>query len=315
MSTKKNNRGKFMRVSTDLLDMIDFNKPCEMQLAMTLLYKGQAMQNFWDNTIIETTPSLLIKAFGNYKDISRGYQTNVVNALIDMRDRGLISFDGDIKFKDEIMINAKPLLDLAQQGKTYVELLVKDFYTIMRTDGVITVNNEQLDKPNGLESLLLQTFLVAKARWNFTTIDDLAEVDDFGYAFGSYKDVQEAEGAFCSDTLDFMRTHKHWSLDEVEAWCDDRYLKAYLDKLEELGCIKIYSRKMKSQDGIFKTRNFYYIPTMKFDCIEAMAGQYARRNDYAIKERDKAEQPTQPIEQPKKTSRVNRGRSKNWFED
>ena len=300
-----------MRVSTNLLDMIDFNKPCEMQLAMTLLYRGQAMLTTWDDTLIETTPSLLIKAFGNYKDISRGYQTNVVNALIDMRDRGLVQFDDDVKFKDEVIIDTKPLLDLAQQGD-YVELLVKDFYAIMQTDGMITVNNEQLDKPNGLESLLLQSFLVAKARWNFSTIDTLADIEDFDYAIASNdKRVQDAKGVFCSDTLDFIRTHKHYELEKVEAWCDDRYLKAYLDKLKELGCIKTYSRKMKSEDGLSKTRNFYYVPTMKFECIEAMVGQYARRNNYAIKERDKA---VEPVEQPKK-SRVNRGRSREWYRE
>ena len=113
MNTNTNNRGRFMRVSTNLLDMIDFNMFYEMQLAMTLLYKGQAMLTTGDDTLIETTPSLLIKASGKYKDINKRQQTNVVNALLDMRDRGLVSFNDDIKFKDEVSIDTNPLLDLA----------------------------------------------------------------------------------------------------------------------------------------------------------------------------------------------------------
>lgn len=310
MNTNTNNRGRFMRISTNLLDMIDFNMPYEMQLAMTLLYKGQAMLTTWDDTLIETTPSLLIKAFGNYKDINKRQQTNVVNALLDMRDRGLVSFNDDIKFKDEVSIDTKPLLDLAQQGN-YVELLAEDFYTIMETDSTITINGEQKELPNSLESLLLQAFLIVKARWNFKTIDMLADVEDFNYAINSDKDVQQAKGAFCSDTLDFIRTHKHYELDAIDTWCDDRYLSAYLDKLQDLGCLKIKDFKMKAEDGSPKTRNFYYVPTMSYECIDAMIRQYARRNNYAIKEQMAKVEPQQPTEeQPKQFAKPRGGKRK-----
>ena len=43
---------------------------------------------------------------------------------------------------------------------------------------------------------------------------------------------------------------------------------------------------MKAQNGTWATRNFYYDPSMSFDCIEAMVGQYARRQNYAIKHKD-----------------------------
>lgn len=303
------NRGKFMKVSVDLIDMIDFSVQYETQLALTLLYKGQALYKAWNDTFVETTPSLLVKTFQN--NLARGQENNIIKALTDLRDRGIILFDGDIKFKDEMVINVKPLIDLAKSGDKYVELLAKDFYAIMQSDNVIKLNGADKKAPNGYESLLLQTFLVAKARWNFKTIDYLATVDDFTYAINSDEDVQQAKGVFCSDTLDFIRTHKHWTLDEVEAWCDDRYLKAYLDKLKELGCIKIYSRKMKTQDGIAKTRNFYYAPTMKFECIDAMVRQYARRNNFIIKQDEEPREveiirPTRPD----LASRKGKGRSK-----
>ena len=253
-----------MRVSVELLDMIDYSKPYEMQLAMTLLYKGQALYYTWNNTLIDTTASLLFKAFKK-ENITRRQGENIVDALVDMKDRGLIAFDGEISLKEEVVINVKPLLDLANSGDVFVELLAEDFYEIMYSDNVIKVNGKETKAKDGYESLLLQAFLVAKARWNFVTIDYLKTVDDFAYAIRTDKEVQQAKGVFCSDTLDFIRTHKHYSLEEVDVWCDDRYLMAYLEKLEELGCIKIYSRKMKVKDGMWKTKKFYYVPTMEFE--------------------------------------------------
>lgn len=281
VKTKEN----FIRVSVELLNLLDYNIPFEMQLAMTLLYKGRALQLAWDDIYIETTPSLLVKYF-NRKELPRRQENNVVKALTDMRDRGLILFDGDIKFKDEISINVEPLLKLAYDNPIFVKLPITVLYEIMESDNIIKVNNEEVEAKHGYESLLLQTYLTVRARWNTKTINELENVDDFAYAIISDKTVQDGKGAFCSDTLDYIRTHKHYSLDKIENWCDDRYLKAYLDKLKELGCIKIYSRKMKAQNGTWATRNFYYDPSMSFDCIEAMVGQYARRQNYAIKHKD-----------------------------
>ena len=78
------------------------------------------------------------------------------------------------------------------------------------------------------------------------------------------------------------------SLDEIENWCDDRYLMAYLEKLVELGCIKIYSRKMKFEDGVWKTRHFYYEPTIEFEHMDMMVRQYIRRYRYVIREQEEA---------------------------
>lgn len=283
------NAGKFMRVSVELLDMIDFEKQYEMQLAMTLLYKGQALYSTWNDTLIDTTASLLIKTFQN--NLARGQENNVLSALTDMRDRGLIEFDGDIKFKDEVVIDVKPLLDLANSGEVFVELLVQDFYEIMLSDNVIKVNSKETKAKNGYESLLLQAFLVAKARWNFKTIKYLSQFGDGEIArdITDDKELQEAKGVFCSDSLDYIRTHKHYSLEKVSAWCDDRYLMAYLDKLEELGCIKIYRKKMKSEDGMPKTHNFYYEPSISDENIEMMVRQYAKRYKYAIKQQEPKE--------------------------
>lgn len=297
------NAGKFMRVSVELLDMIDFEKQYEMQLAMILLYKGQALYSTWNDTLIDTTASLLIKTFQN--NLARGQENNVLSALTDMRDRGLIGFDGDIKFKEEVVINVKPLLDLANSGEVFVELLVQDFYEIMYSDNVIKVNGKEIKAKNGYESLLLQAFLVAKARWNFKTIEYLSQFDDGEIAkdITDDKELQQAKGVFCSDSLDYIRTHKHYSLEEVSAWCDDRYLMAYLEKLEELGCIKIYRKKMKLEDGVWKTHNFYYEPSISDENIYMMVRQYAKRYRYAIKQQEEPKLPKKRVQQDNVFSR------------
>lgn len=278
-------RGKFMKISIGLLDMIDYSKPYEMQLALTLLYKGSATYFMWDDSLVETTPTMLVQTFGNYDGINARQLANVVDSLIDLRNRGLISFEGDIKPKDFVRINTKQLIELSQQQGSYIELATDEFYKIMQCDNKIKVNKKEV-AVNGIESLLLQAFLIVKARWNSKTIEMLATVDDFSYAINSDDEVQQAKGVFCSDTLDFIRTHKHYQLEEVDTWCDDRYLSGYLEKLEEIGCIKVYSRKMKAEDSMWKVRKFYYIPTMTFECIDSMVRQYARRNNFAIKEEE-----------------------------
>lgn len=292
------NRGKFMRVSVELLDMIDFEKPYETQLVLTLLYKGQALYSTWNDTLIETTASLLFKTFKK-ENITRRQGENIVDALVDMRDRGMITFNGEISLKEEVVINVKPLLDLANSGDVFVELLVQDFYEIMYSDNVIKVNGKEVKAKDGYESLMLQAFLVAKARWNFKTIEYLSQFDDGEIArdITDDEELQQAKGVFCSDSLDYIRTHKHYSLEEVSVWCDDRYLMAYLEKLEELGCIKIFSKKMKLEDGVWKTHNFYYEPTMSDDCIYMMVRQYAKRKRYVIKEQEEPKQPKKRVQQ------------------
>ena len=199
VKTKEN----FIRVSVELLNLLDYNIPFEMQLAMTLLYKGRALQLAWDDIYIETTPSLLVKYF-NRKELPRRQENNVVKALTDMRDRGLILFDGDIKFKDEISINVEPLLKLAYDNPIFVKLPITVLYEIMESDNIIKVNNEEVEAKHGYESLLLQTYLTVRARWNTKTINELENVDDFAYAIISDKTVQDGKGAFCSDTLDYI---------------------------------------------------------------------------------------------------------------
>lgn len=292
------NRGKFMRVSVELLDMIDFEKPYETQLVLTLLYKGQALYSTWNDTLIETTASLLFKTFKK-ENITRRQGENIVDALVDMRDRGMITFNGEISLKEEVVINVKPLLDLANSGDVFVELLVQDFYEIMYSNNVIKVNGKEVKAKDGYESLMLQAFLVAKARWNFKTIEYLSQFDNGEIArdITDDKELQQAKGVFCSDSLDYIRTHKHYSLDEVNVWCDDRYLMAYLEKLEELGCIKIYSKKMKLEDGMWKTHNFYYEPSISDENIYMMVRQYAKRYKYAIKQQEEPKLPKKRVQQ------------------
>ncbi|WVR22062.1 MAG: hypothetical protein [Malazfec virus 1] len=282
--TTTNSRGNFMRVSKDLLEQLDFNKPYEVQLALTILYKAQGGYVAWGDTLVDTTPSLLIKMFGNYADINQRQQKNVVEALISLRDKGVISYKGEtLKFKDEILIDAKNLIGLSESGKVYVELLIKDFNEIMQVEQV-----EDKKNSNGVQSLLLQTFLVVKARWNFKNIGKLNKIEDFSYEVfqdGGDKEVQELTGVFCSDTYDFIRTHKHYELEEVEAWCWEENLKLYISKLIEIGCLKAKSQKAKN-NGTWKTVSFYYTPDIESEKIEAMIGQYMRRYRYATKEKD-----------------------------
>lgn len=301
------NRGKFMRVSVELLDMIDFEKPYETQLVLTLLYKGQALYSTWNDTLIETTASLLFKTFKK-ENITRRQGENIVDALVDMRDRGMITFNGEISLKEEVVINVKPLLDLANSGDVFVELLVQDFYEIMYSDNVIKVNGKEVKAKDGYESLMLQAFLVAKARWNFKTIEYLSQFDDGEIArdITDDEELQQAKGVFCSDSLDYIRTHKHYSLEKVSVWCDDRYLMAYLEKLEELGCIKIYSKKMKLEDGVWKTHNFYYEPSISDENIYMMVRQYAKRYRYAIKQQEEPKQPKKRVQQDDVFSRRRR---------
>ena len=303
----KKSRGNFMRVSKQLLAQLDFNKPYEVQLALTIFYKARAGYVAWGDAIVDTTPSLLIKMFGNYADINQRQQKNVIEALISLRDKGVISFKGEtIKFKDEVVIDATKLIELSESGKVYVELLIKDFNGIMQVEQV-----DEKKSSNGIQSLLLQTFLVAKARWNFKNIADLEEIDNFDYEViqgGGREDVRYLKGVFCNDTYDFIRTHKHYELEEVEAWCWEENLKLYIDKLVEIGCLKATSRKIKD-NGTWKTMSFYYTPDADSEVMKEMIAQYLRRYRYATKEKDETQeqqQAQQSITQKSKRDRQNR---------
>lgn len=303
----KKSRGNFMRVSKQLLAQLDFNKPYEVQLALTIFYKARAGYVAWGDAIVDTTPSLLIKMFGNYADINQRQQKNVIEALISLRDKGVISFKGEtVKFKDEVVIDATKLIELSESGKVYVELLIKDFNGIMQVDQV-----DEKKSSNGIQSLLLQTFLVAKARWNFDNIGKLENIDNFDYEViqgGGRKDVRELTGVFCNDTYDFIRTHKHYELEEVEAWCWEENLKLYIDKLVEIGCLKATSRKIKD-NGTWKTMSFYYTPDTDSEVMKEMIAQYLRRYRYATKEKDETQeqqQAQQPLTQKSKRDRNRR---------
>lgn len=301
--TTTNSRGNFMRVGKQLLGQLDFNKPYETQLALTILYKAKGSYLAWGDAIVDTTPSLLIKMFGSYDDINQRQQKNVIEALISLRDKGVINFRGEtIKFKDELIIDATNLIELSESGKSYVELLTKDFYKIMQVDQI-----EEKKSSNGIQSLLLQTFLVAKARWNFKNIAELEEIDNFDYEViqgGGREDVRYLKGVFCNDTYDFIRTHKHYELEEVEAWCWEENLKLYFRKLIEIGCLKATSRKIKD-NGTWKTMSFYYTPEADSEVMEEMVGQYLRRYRYATKEKDETQE-QQPLTQKSKRDRNRR---------
>ena len=305
--TTTNSRGNFMRVGKQLLGQLDFNKPYETQLALTILYKAKGSYLAWGDAIVDTTPSLLIKMFGSYDDINQRQQKNVIEALISLRDKGVINFRGEtIKFKDELIIDATNLIELSESGKSYVELLTKDFYKIMQVDQI-----EEKKSSNGIQSLLLQTFLVAKARWNFKNIAELEEIDNFDYEViqgGGREDVRYLKGVFCNDTYDFIRTHKHYELEEVEAWCWEENLKLYFRKLIEIGCLKATSRKIKD-NGTWKTMSFYYTPDTDSEVMKEMIAQYLRRYRYATKEKDETQeqqQAQQPLTQKSKRDRNRR---------
>lgn len=268
-------RGRFMKIGVELINILDYSKKYETQLALTLLYKGLATYMAWDDTIIETTPTTLIKTFTKYGNINQRQMTNVIEALVDMRDRGLIEFDGIPKAKDMLSIDLKNLIHLSMDGEMFVELLINDFYSIME------VNSEE----NGIESMLLQAFIEVKARWNFKTIEYLSQFDtgEIARDITTDQELQQAKGVFCSDSLDFIRTHKHYMLEEIPTWCDKDKLNDYLNILQEIGCIKIYRRKVVTSNGV-RTCSFYYIPTMSDEAIEMMVRQYVKRMKYKFKE-------------------------------
>lgn len=267
---------KVMRVSVELLDKLDFNKKYETQLALTLLYKGQALYETWNDTFIETTPSLLMNTFRE-QGISRRQADNVINALMDMRDKGLISFNGDdIGFKDEIIINVKALLEVSNHGSDKVEISLKDFYLIMSNGDNMLIRGKEVSA-NAVESSLLQTLIYIKSCWSPQTINKLEKVVDLPdilEMFGGY-----VGGVYCSDSVDFIRSHKHTSLGEVDNWSDDKYLVAYLSKLEELGCIKTTIHKIK-KNGATKTRNIYYSPSVGLECINTIIMLHNKMNDF-----------------------------------
>lgn len=278
----KSQRGSFMRIGKNLLNELDFGDIYGTQLALTILYKVSPVYHFWGDPYLITTPSVLIKTFGVYGNINQRQQKNVVESLVNLREKGLIDFNGEnVKFKDEILINAQKLVELSEAGKTYVELLIKDFISIMQVEEIKDKKNT-----NGIQSSLLQTFLVIKCRWNFKNIDKLNKVDDFAYEVfqdGGYEDIQQLKGVFCNDTHDFIRTHKHYDLKEVDAWTCDDHVKLYIDKLIEIGCVKVKSQKARV-NGAWKTLSFYYTPDIESVRIEAMVEQYMRRYRYATKE-------------------------------
>ena len=321
------NKEYFIKISKDLLDMVDETKEYQLQLVATLIYLTKNHYELYGDSYVYTTPSLLIKQFGNYSNINEKsmerQRPKIIDALLDLRDIGLISFSCEVDkngkekkptFKEELYINTKTLLELANK-EPFVKLDVEMFLDIMQDKKLITVNNEQLQK-NAVESYLLWMYCSVASEWNVKNMAKLKEYDGEVSCHIDSKEnneLSELKFVFCNASIDVLRSRKHQQLELDSNWCGDDYAFAYINKLIELGCIRVIKRRVKTNEG-WRDMNFYYSPMFGYDDMLVMVRQWASRKRYAIKERDKAEQPTQPIE-PKKTSRVNRGKDKPWFKD
>ena len=278
--------GKFMKIGLELLDALDEKKTYEVQLALTLLYMIKPQFVWYGDTCIKTTASLLIKQFGRNEDINRRQQANVIEALDDLRNRGLISISGDLNFKGEIFIDAKKLIELSE-SKEFVKVDTKDFVVIMEDEEPITIKGK--DKTiNGVESLLLLTLMSIVGAYNGESIDYFKQFDDGEVAkdISHDKKLQELKFVFCNSSLEKIRSRKHPRLQPVDNWIDEDYLSAMISRLAKLGAIKITKKKVLNSEGKWTNMNFYYSPIFSKDNMDVMINSYAKRMKYAIKNKD-----------------------------
>ena len=275
--------GRFMRIGLDLLDSLDETKTYEIQLALTLLYLVKPRYVWYGDSYIKTSPSLLIKQFGNYEKINQRQQLNVVETLVDLKERGLIIFEREIKFKEEILINVKPLLILAE-SENFVKIKIKDFFTLMESETPLILRGKE-KTINGIETLSLLTLIYINATFNNESLEYLKEFDTGEVARDITTDrkLQNLNYVFCNATLEQIRTHKHPSLENVSNWIDEDYLSAIINRLETLGIIKIVKKKVTCEKGMKRNMNFYYSPEIDSDNMEVIINQYVRRMGYVIK--------------------------------
>ena len=305
-----NNNDKFIKVSYELLDMIDETKEYELQLAMTLIYLTKNNYEWYSDSFVYTTPSMLIKQFGNYKNINdkpmERQRPKIIDALLDLRDRGLIAFiteKAKPSFKEELLINTKALLDLANK-EPFAKLNVEHFFNTMQDGNSIIVNNEPIQK-NAVESYLLWFLLNIQSEWNADNMKTLKEYEGevTRYIGNEQTDnelttnkLSELTFVFTCSSVDVLRGRRYNKVEFSNNLCGDDYAYAYINKLIELGCIKVIKRRVKTNDG-WRDMNFYYSPIFKHDDMLAMVKQWAKRKRYAIKQRENKQQPKQEQEQ------------------
>ena len=320
-----NNNEKFIKVSYELLDMIDETKEYELQLAMTLIYLTKSNYEWNNDSFIYTTPSILIKQFGKYQNINdkamERQRPKIIDALMDLKDRGLIVFTTEKakpSFKEELFINTKTLLDLASQ-EPFAKLNVEHFFNIMEDKESIIVNDEPIQK-NAVESYLLWFLFNIQSEWNTKNMETLKEFDGevTRYIGDEQTDneltnnvLSELTFVFTCSPIDVLRNRRYNKVKFNNNLCGDDYAYAYINKLIELNCIKVIKQNVKTNDG-WRNMNFYYSPIFKHDDMLAMVKQWARRKQYAIKQREKKQpkepkqqtkQPTEPI-QPKEEPKL-----------
>lgn len=276
---------RFMRVGLDLLEVLDPSKTYEVQLALTMLYMAKPLYTFCGDHYLKTTPSLLIRQFGNNENITRRQQVNVVEAMGSLCDKGLVMINKELGFKEEMQIDVKPLLELAESGE-FVKISFTDFHTIMECEQPLNVKGKE-KLIYGIESLLLSALFYISGSYNCKNLAYLMEFDEGEVARDISHDekLQSLKYVFCNATLDQIRTHKHPRLTETKTWVDEDYLSAVINKLEELNVVKIYRSRIVGENGKWRNMNFYYPPEIP-DCnMEVMIKQYSKRNNYAIKNR------------------------------
>lgn len=298
MARKENENKRFLKVSVELLDLLDCEKTFELQLAMTLLFQVKPQYEWYGDTIITTTPSLLIKYFGNYTDMSRRQAENVINSLIDMRDRGLIQFKADkVTFQTELTINVKPLLELADKGKQFVKITNEDFITIMIDDEPLTTSSKK--QPQDSHSTMLWMYFSSTSCFNWKNINYLVDNFDKGEVARDITDdkrLQELKYVFCNASIDELRFRKHNTLKLDKCICCNDYASACMTRLVELGILKVQKRGVVDDNRTYKDMNFYYLPIIHDENMEVIVCQWAKRHNYVIKNVGKK----QTIEQEEK---------------
>lgn len=304
---------KFIKVSVELLDMIDETKDYELQLALTLIYLTRLNYEYCGDSYLWTSASMLAKQFGKYTNINDKamdkQKNKFIDGLVDLRDRALIEFDSKKNkpaLKDELFINVKPLLDLANK-EPFVKLNVNDFLSIMSDDTTLTVNREEVTK-NAVESYLFWMLFSIQGEWNVDNMKTLKryEGEVTRYIGDKGNELADLVFVFSNSSVDTLRKRKHVILPLEENWCSDDYGYAYINKLIELGCIKEIKQRVRTNNG-WRDMNFYYSPIFQYDDMLPMVRQWARRNNYAIKQREEKQLP-KVTKQPKQDDVFSRRR-------
>ena len=293
----------FLKIGTSVLDVIDVEKPFELQLALTMLFQVYPHYVFYGDTVLMTTPSILVRYFGNYEDLKRVTGDNVIDALLDMRDRGLVKFKADkVTLKTELTIDVKPLLNLNEMDQQFVKIKNTDFIKIMTNKEPFTIGEKRVF-PQGMHSIILWMYCSVNC-FNWDNINYLSNFDagEVARDIADDKKLQELTYVFCNASLETLRFRKHATLELETCICCDDYAHASLKRLVELGVLKVQKHRIIQLDGTFKTMNLYYLPILNDENMKIIIKQYCRRYNFAIKgEMELPEPPARP--KPKKLRR------------